>query len=41
MKPLYVDIDPRTYNINPEHLEQLECQEPAALIVQHTYGHPL
>lgn len=40
VKPLYVDIDPRTYNINPEHLEQLECQKPAALIVQHTYGIP-
>lgn len=40
MKPLYVDIDPRTYNINPEHLEQLECRERAVLIVQHTYGIP-
>jgi perosamine synthetase len=38
LKPVYVDIDPRTYNIRPELLNDIES--PAAAIVQHTYGIP-
>lgn len=35
LKPLYVDIDPATYNINPNSLPPA-----AALIAQHSYGIP-
>ena len=34
-KPLYVDIDPATYNINPRNLPPA-----AAIIAQHSYGIP-
>jgi len=39
-KPLYVDIDPRSYNLNPILLEKLWQPDVKALIVQHTYGIP-
>ena len=39
-KPVYVDIEPHTFNINPEMLESLCSPRSRALIVQHTYGIP-
>ncbi len=40
LEPLYVDIDPETYNINPRLIDSAGTNRPAALIVQHTYGIP-
>jgi perosamine synthetase len=39
-KPVYVDIDPSNFNINPELLEKAFSSHTRALIVQHTYGIP-
>ena len=38
--PVYVDIDPETYNINPRLLDSVVSSDVAAIIVQHTYGIP-
>jgi dTDP-4-amino-4,6-dideoxygalactose transaminase len=40
LTPVYVDIDPVTYNLDPKHLETETRNDIAALIVQHTYGIP-
>lgn len=40
LKPVYIDIDPRTYNLDPVLLEQAGLRPAAALVVQHTYGIP-
>jgi dTDP-4-amino-4,6-dideoxygalactose transaminase len=40
LKPCYVDIDPRTYNLDPALLDQAAGGGAAALVVQHTYGIP-
>ncbi len=34
----YIDIDPNTYNLNPELLDRAYTAQTKALIVQHTYG---
>lgn len=39
-KTVYVDVDERTYNINPALLESVRSSRTRALIVQHTYGIP-
>ncbi|MFQ5486672.1 MAG: DegT/DnrJ/EryC1/StrS family aminotransferase [Desulfobacterales bacterium] len=39
-KSIFVDIDARTYNINPELLDKSWQPNVKALIVQHTYGIP-
>jgi perosamine synthetase len=39
-KPIYVDIDPVTYNMAPELLESKITPRTKAIIVQHTYGYP-
>jgi len=45
-KPIYVDIDPKTFNLDPVALEEMlererrDLRPPKALIVQHTYGIP-
>lgn len=40
LEPVYVDIDPRTYNLNPDLLAQAYSSDVSAVIVQHTYGIP-
>ena len=40
LKPVYVDIDPNTYNINPELLEKRITPRSRVIIVQHTFGIP-
>lgn len=39
-RPMYIDIDPSTYNINPALLERPEYADCRALVIQHTYGIP-
>ena len=38
--PLYVDIDPKTYNINPNDFEKKISEKTRAIIIQHTFGIP-
>jgi len=40
LRPVYVDIDPRTYNLDPALLDGVPADGVAALVVQHTYGIP-
>ncbi len=37
-KPVYVDIDPRTYNINPDLIERAITPRTKALLPVHLYG---
>lgn len=37
-KPVYVDIEPDTYNMSPDDLERKITQKSKALIIQHTFG---
>lgn len=39
-RPVFVDIDPRTLNIDPEKLERSITPKTRAIIVVHTFGHP-
>lgn len=39
-RPVYVDIEPQTYNINPELVESKITLQTKVLLVQHTYGFP-
>lgn len=39
-KPVLVDIDPKTYNMNVELLEQAITPRTRAIIPVHLYGHP-
>lgn len=39
-KPIFVDIDPRTYNINPTLIEAAITQRTKAIQVVHLYGLP-
>ncbi len=39
-KPVYVDIDPTTYNIDVELLEEKITSRTKVIIAQHTYGYP-
>ena len=38
--PVYVDIDPRTYNVDPSKLEQAITTKTKAIIPVHLYGQP-
>lgn len=40
LNPLYLDINPHTYNIDPELLTQTDSKDVSAIIAQHTYGIP-
>ena len=40
LHPVYVDIDPRTYNLDPGQLESRVTERAKAIIVQHTFGIP-
>ncbi|RKY09466.1 MAG: hypothetical protein DRP66_02145 [Planctomycetota bacterium] len=39
-KPVFVDIDPRTYNINPELIEAAITDKTKAVIPVHLFGQP-
>jgi dTDP-4-amino-4,6-dideoxygalactose transaminase len=39
-KPVYVDIDPETFNINPDLIEEKINPNTKAIIPVHLYGHP-
>jgi len=39
-KPVYVDIEPRTFNINVNQLEAKITSKTKVIIAQHTYGYP-
>ena len=39
-KPVYVDIDENTFNINPDLIEQKITPKTKAIIAQHTFGIP-
>ncbi|MFB4163994.1 DegT/DnrJ/EryC1/StrS family aminotransferase [Alteribacillus sp. JSM 102045] len=38
--PVFVDIDPKTYNINPELIEKAITKKTKAIIVVHLFGQP-
>lgn len=39
-KPVFGDIDPETYNLNPDTVLELITPRTKAIIVVHLYGHP-
>ncbi len=39
-KPVYVDIEPSTFNINPALLESKITPKTKIIVAQHTYGYP-
>lgn len=39
-KPVFVDIDPRTYTINPEEVKAAITKRTRAIMPVHLYGHP-
>lgn len=39
-KPVFVDIDPKTFNINPELIEKKITRKTKALLPVHLYGYP-
>jgi perosamine synthetase len=39
-KPVFVDIDPNTFNIDPSKIEEKITKKTKAIIVQHTFGVP-
>ncbi len=39
-KPVYVDIDPATFNIDPSLIESRITPKTRLIIAQHTYGYP-
>lgn len=39
-KPVYVDINPVTYNLDPDRLEEAITPRTRVIIAQHTYGYP-
>ena len=39
-KPVYVDIEPDTFNMNPNLLEEKITNKTKVIIAQHTYGYP-
>jgi dTDP-4-amino-4,6-dideoxygalactose transaminase len=40
-KPVYVDIDPRTFNLDPSRIEAAITPRTKAIIPVHLYGHPV
>ena len=39
-RPVFVDIDPRTHNLDPAHLEGAITPQTRAIMPVHLYGHP-
>jgi len=39
-RPIYIDIRPEDYNLDPDLLDRAVTPNTRALIVQHTYGYP-
>ncbi len=39
-KPVFVDIEKHTYNIDPKKIEEKITERTKAIIVQHTFGNP-
>jgi dTDP-4-amino-4,6-dideoxygalactose transaminase len=39
-KPVFVDIDPRTYNLDPQRVEEAITPRTRAIIAVHLYGNP-
>ncbi len=39
-RPIYVDIEPATFNINPSLIEERISPRTRVIIAQHTYGYP-
>jgi len=39
-KPIFVDCEPDTWNLNPKKIEKLITKKTKAIIVVHIYGHP-
>jgi len=40
VKPVFVDIDPKTYNLNPSLIEDKINPKTKAILVVHIFGHP-
>lgn len=40
IKPVFVDIDPSTFNLNPDRIEAAITPETTAIMPVHCYGHP-
>lgn len=40
-KPIFVDSEPETWNINPELIEEKITRKTKGIIVVHLYGHPV
>jgi len=39
-KPIYVDIEPETCNIDPPKIEEKMSEKTKVIIAQHTFGIP-
>lgn len=39
-KPVFVDIDPQTLNINPEHIEDTITENTTGILATHVFGNP-
>jgi len=39
-KPVYVDIDPDTFNLDPDKIEEAITDKTSAIIATHVYGNP-
>ena len=39
-KPIFVDIEKHTYNIDPKKIEEKITERTKAIIIQHTFGNP-
>jgi dTDP-4-amino-4,6-dideoxygalactose transaminase len=40
IKPVFVDIDPNTFNIDPDNIEAAITSQTSAILPVHCYGHP-
>lgn len=40
LKPVFVDVDPRTYNIDPKKIEEKVTRRTKAIMVVHLFGQP-